>query len=166
MNRIPGRAVSAVLAVGLVLLVGLLFRKSAECDRQAERITTLYGQAKALEQAAAESKHRADSLSVRISYLALHPISRFDISQLRERGLEEPVADLISDLQRHPELIPYPGVLGGRMGFNDVARMRVLSGSWVYADFDDGHVSGEAILEYQVAAGGRISWRVLESQMQ
>jgi hypothetical protein len=165
LTRAPSIAY-AVLAVGLLVLAGLLYRESAECDRQAARIDTLYGQAKALEQAAASSKHRADSLSSRISALALHPIHSGHIAWLRGRGLEEPIADLIRDLQSHPEIIPHRGTHGERMGFYDMNRIRVLSDSWVYAPFDDGHIVGEGVFEYRVTKGGSISWRVLDSRIE
>jgi hypothetical protein len=96
--------------------------------------------------------------------IAPSPIHPFYIERLRKRGLDEPVEDLIADLQRHPELIPYAGVHGSRMVFIDKDRIRVLSGSWVYAPFEDGHISGEGIFEYEVAVGGDITWRVVTSQ--
>jgi hypothetical protein len=103
----------------------------------------------------------ADSLRVRLKALAPSPIDAIEIDHLRRRGLEDPVRDLVADLRRHPEVIPYPGVLGGRMGFYDSDRIRVLNDFWVYAPFEDGHVAGDAIFGYRVSPGGRISWRVI-----
>ena len=106
-----------------------------------------------------------DSLNARLEGLVPSPIHKIYIDRLRERGLQKPVEDLIADLGRHPEVIPYPGISGGRMRFTDLDRVRVLSDSWVYAPFDDGHVDGEAIFGYRVAPDGKISWRIVASRM-
>ena len=162
MRLVSARAASAVLTIVTVMLLGLLYRKSGECDRQSVRLDTLYGQAKALEEVAALNKQRADSV-VGLAFSPIHPLY---IDRLRGQGLRDPIAELIGDLRRHPELIPYSGTHGGGMGFYAIGRIRVLSDTWVYAPFDDGHIGGEAILEYRVAPGGAISWRVLRSRMQ
>ncbi|EHQ88640.1 hypothetical protein [Desulfosporosinus youngiae] len=39
------------------------------------------------------------------------------MNSLAEQGFEGGVQDIVDDLIKHPELIPYEGVLGGRMGF-------------------------------------------------
>ena len=157
-------ATTALAALALVL-GGLLYCKSAECRYQASRIDTLYSQARWWQQEATGSRHQVDSLRTQLSGLAPSPIHDLYIRALRTQGLKNPVGDLISDLQRHPEVIPYRGTLGGRMAFNDPNRIRVLSGRWVYAPFEDGHIAGEAILEYRVGSRGSISWRVLESRL-
>jgi hypothetical protein len=87
----------------------------------------------------------------------------WELKRLREKGLEDPVNDLIADLMEHPELIPYQGILGGQMGFYSANQIHVLTPKWVFASFDDGHMSGHMFLEYQVSPGGRISWRVVDS---
>ena len=165
MRRFGLIAGMGALAVVVFLLAGQLYRKSQECDRQRARIETLYTQAKTLQRATTRGKQQADSLRVRLTRLAPSPIHPLDIGYLRKRGLENPIEDLVANLQQHAEIIPHPGVSGGRMGFYDADRIRVLSDSWVYAPFDDGHVGGEALLEYEVAPGGSITWRVLESRM-
>ena len=85
-------------------------------------------------------------------------IDPFEIEDLKARGLAAPVDSLKADLARHPELIPYPGVLGGNMGFYSPTDIHVLDGRWVFARFDDGHVGGDMLLEYTVK-DGRITWR-------
>ena len=155
----------AILAILSSALATMLYRKSAECERLSSRSDTLYRQAKDLEALAERGRRQTDSLNARLEGLVPSPIHRLYIDRLRERGLLKPVEDLIADLGRHPEVIPYPGVLGGRMSFSDPDRMRVLSDSWVYAPFEDGHVGGEAIFGYRVAPGGKISWHIVTSRM-
>jgi hypothetical protein len=81
------------------------------------------------------------------------------LAALRARGLTDPVRQIPASLADHPELIPYPGALGGTMGFHDRAGIVLLDGPWVLAPFDDGHVEGRGLFEYQVAPGGYIHWK-------
>lgn len=84
-------------------------------------------------------------------------LSDWAIESFRAKGLSDPVNDIISDLTKHPELIPYKGILGGTMRFYDT-ESRVLNNKWVYAYFEDGHYSGYMLLEYTVSDKGKISW--------
>jgi hypothetical protein len=165
MRWLSARWISGVLALGCLVLVGLLVRLSETCDQQASRqdtrYTRLYTQAKAVEKAAAACRQRVDSLSRHIAGLSPHPIDPLYVNRLRKRGLQDPVTDLVDDLASHPELIPIEGVLGGRMAFQDVDRIRVMSEAWVHAPFSDGHIGGEAIYAYQVTEDGDISWRLV-----
>jgi hypothetical protein len=82
---------------------------------------------------------------------------------MKEKGLENPVHDIVSDLQKHRELIPYKGVLGGTMGFYSTEDIWILNNKWVFAEFDDGHIGGFLLLEYQVSNTGKISWKKIAS---
>jgi len=72
--------------------------------------------------------------------------------------------DIINDLISHPELIPYDGVLGGKMGFYYPDEIRVLTDRWVLAGFDDGHINGYMLLSYSID-NGKISWKVIDSYL-
>lgn len=85
-------------------------------------------------------------------------LSDWAIEKLRAKGLSDPVHDIISDLLKHPELIPYEGILGGTMRFYE-NEIWVLNNKWVYAYFEDGHYSGYMLLEYDVTDNGKISWK-------
>lgn len=87
-----------------------------------------------------------------------------EIEGLQRRGLASPVDSLKADLARHRELIPYPGVLGGTMGFYAKDRILVLDDRWVFARFEDGHVGGSLLAEYAVK-DGRITWRRVASTL-
>jgi hypothetical protein len=90
-----------------------------------------------------------------------HLLRAFEIEELRQRGLAEPISEIVASLQAHPEVIPFPGVLGGRMGFHSPAQIHVLNTSWVYADFDDGHVAGHGVFGYSIQADGSLEWRTV-----
>ena len=87
----------------------------------------------------------------------------WDIEEMKRRGLKEPVKDIISDLMRHRELIPYEGSLGGTMNFYSESQIRILTKKWVLAYFEDGHNGGYLLLEYEVTNDGRINWKTLAS---
>lgn len=89
-------------------------------------------------------------------------MSSYDIRQLKEKGLPDPVDDLQTDLAGHPELIPHEGVLGGTMHFYK-DEIYVLTDRWVLAYYEDGHISGYAWMQYTVKSGSRITWNVLDS---
>jgi hypothetical protein len=123
---------------------------------------------KVAERPPARATAEADSLRREIlSLRALHPGEQPGpgvIETLRSRGLADPVADLRADLAKHPELIPFPGVEGGTMGFYDPGGIQVLDERWVYARFEDGHIGGTLLLEYAVD-GGRIHWKRLHASL-
>jgi hypothetical protein len=78
---------------------------------------------------------------------------------LVERGLADPAGDLISDLVAHPEIIPMEPVLGGTMYFPE-GSVIILSDRWAYAEFEDGHLGGSCLLEYEVDDGS-VTWTIL-----
>ena len=90
----------------------------------------------------------------------------WEIEELQKKGLQDPVRDLVSDLQAHPELIEQQGVLGGTMAFGFPEKIHVLTERYVLAYFEDGHIAGWMLLEYGVARGGRITWRVIDSYIE
>lgn len=73
-------------------------------------------------------------------------------------------AEVLAALAEHPELIPYEGVLGGRMHFVP-EESRVEADRTVLAVFEDGHRRGQMRLRYEVAPDGRIRWEVLEARL-
>lgn len=82
--------------------------------------------------------------------------------RLKQQGFEGSVQDIVANLIKHPELIPYEGVLGGKMGFYNKDEIYVLTDQWVCAYFDDGHISGSLLLGYKIN-NGAISWEMMDS---
>ncbi len=87
-----------------------------------------------------------------------------DIRYLKQRGLTQPLEAIKADLAKNNRLIPVEGSVGGTMQFYK-ERIHVLNRKWVLAYFEDGHNAGEMLLEYTVADNGRISWKVLTTDM-
>lgn len=88
-----------------------------------------------------------------------------EIEELKGKGLKDPVKEIKTDLMQHNELIPYEGILGGVMRFSSEIDIYVLSTSMVRAYFEDGHIDGLMLLEYQVSDGGKIQWKVVDSYL-
>lgn len=88
----------------------------------------------------------------------------YDIERLKAKGLYDPVKEIISDLTDKPELIPYKGVLGGTMRFYQ-SETWVLNNKWVYTYFEDGHIGGYMLLEYDVSGNGEITWTRIADMM-
>lgn len=91
-------------------------------------------------------------------------LSTYYIESLKEKGLTNPVQDIISDLTNHTELIPYDGVLGGTMRFYE-RYIWVLNQKWVFAYFEDGHINGYLLLEYNVENNGKIKWKRIAAML-
>ncbi len=72
--------------------------------------------------------------------------------------------ELKRDLMSKPEVITVPGVLGGTMRIFSESDIRILNESWVYAQFDDGHIQAAGLFEYTRARDGSIRWKLLESR--
>jgi len=90
-------------------------------------------------------------------------LQSWEIEQMKKKGLKDPVKDIISDLRQHRELIPYKGTMGGTMNFYSEEQILVLTKKWVLAYFEDGHICGYLLLEYEVTKDGKIEWKALAS---
>ncbi len=82
---------------------------------------------------------------------------------LKTNNIDDLISHLKTDLKKRKDLIPYKGVLGGTMGFYDENRIHILNHQWVYAYFEDGHIGGEMLLEYDISEDGKINWKVIAS---
>jgi len=97
--------------------------------------------------------------------ISTFPANNPDIIEgLKRQGFDGNVQDIINDLVKHNELIPYKGVLGGKMGFYFEDKIYVLSDKWVFAYFEDGHISGYMLLNYSID-NNNISWKAIDSYL-
>lgn len=165
--------------VVLCLILGNGWRKSArECNRaqlaNGELVTELSATMASLDSLKAVILSGADAenndhfwykeaMRARESQGML--LGESDIRALKEAGLDNPPEQLRDDLMSHPELIPYEGVLGGTMGFVRHT-ISLLSPRWIYAEFEDGHVMGRCLLEYDITSEGAIAWTVIRAEVQ
>jgi hypothetical protein len=88
-----------------------------------------------------------------------------EIEQLRRAGLPDPVRQLRENLMAHREIIPFGGVLGGTMGFYRDYDIALLDGRWVFARFEDGHIGGSCLLEYELSPDTTIKWTLIKARL-
>ena len=105
---------------------------------------------------------RAERISLQPPYQRVL-LDELEVAQLKKLGLDDPVTALKADLSTQGKLIPFQGVLGGRMAFYDREGMVLLPGGYAYAPGEDGHYLVHAILRYQVAPGPKITWKLLDA---
>ena len=72
---------------------------------------------------------------------------------------------IAQELLERPELIPFEGTLGGSMGFYTRENITVLNDRWVFARFEDGHVQGSMLLEYEMTPAGELQWEILAAEL-
>jgi len=71
----------------------------------------------------------------------------YDSGKFTHLGIENPDEFIKNALREKPELIPADAVLGGTMYFGNI---QLLSDKWLIAEFEDGHIYGRAIFQYQL----------------
>lgn len=89
--------------------------------------------------------------------------SNADKADLKHRGIADPEKNLIESLDSNAKLIPYPGVLGGKMHFGKIS---LLGNRWAVADFDDGHIIGRMLLKYTIQKDSSIRWKVIDHYLE
>jgi hypothetical protein len=75
--------------------------------------------------------------------------------------LKEAPEVIKESLAKNSGLIKFKGINGGKMAFYNTDDAKILNGRWVLASFDDGHIDGEAILEYKIGSDKRIEWKLV-----
>lgn len=75
------------------------------------------------------------------------------VDAIKRAGVSDP-ALLVSDLKQNPAVIPEEAVLGGTMGFTQV---RIIDDHWVYGAYEDGHIAGAAIFQWEMK-DSKIIW--------
>lgn len=72
--------------------------------------------------------------------------------------IENPEAFISEALKSDPELIPEEGVLGGTMQFIGT---EILNERFIWAEFEDGHINGQAIYQYRLSKDGRPQFKLI-----
>lgn len=72
--------------------------------------------------------------------------------------LEEPEAYILEKMNERPELLPEKGIHGGTMRFVDID---LLNERFLWAEFEDGHINGEALYSYKFSEEGKPQFKFL-----
>lgn len=81
----------------------------------------------------------------------------------REMKVEEPEAALREDLMSRTELIPWEGVLGGRMAIPDPDSIWFFAPNWALVYVEDGHIAGYMLLRFGIKSG-KPFWKLVDSE--
>lgn len=114
---------------------------------------------KQLDQVTAEYVALTEEHKTLLNHLPV--LNDFERSLIEKNGLTDP-SYIVSDLLDHPELIPFEGVLGGVMMFTDAA---LINDKWVFARFEDGHIMGSGLFQYEIKDQSRIDWKLIKAEM-
>lgn len=77
------------------------------------------------------------------------------------RKFEDPESYIRKSLKNKPEEIPMEGVLGGTMEFR---KIDILTGQWLLAIYDDGHIQGKSIFRYELQRNDSLHFSILLSE--
>jgi len=165
--------ITLLLLIGNILLLVSLMNAKSDLERfsdAADEISNLDIELSdcrvRLDDALAREKdkdRKAESLGKQVKKLREEAIgiSRLSAQTIREfknTGLRNPEQNIITDLIKHPNLIPVKSGSDNGMKFYDKKKIFVLSRNLVFAHFSDGNKGGTMILEYSITSDGRISW--------
>lgn len=76
--------------------------------------------------------------------------------------IENPEEYIVSALKDQKNKLPLEAVLGGTMEFRQV---QVLTEDWVLAIYDDGHIQGKTIYEYELQPNGEVKFTEVTSKL-
>lgn len=162
-----GTITIALTALSLYLAQQLRATDIAAKGNEQSAMDLLSGQAESSAQSVAQRteidtlKKQIETLRQQLQQAEARPIMAIPdvfLSELKSQGLKDPVSDILDDLQRRTDLLPFQGALGGQARFSPW----LINRHWVVAGVGDGHRGGWAILKYQVE-NGNISWTLLET---
>lgn len=72
--------------------------------------------------------------------------------------IQNPETFIVEALKSDPELIPEKGVLGGTMQFINT---EILNERFIWAEFEDGHINGQAIYQYRLSKEGKPQFKLI-----
>lgn len=139
----------------------LLYLTLFGCQDDTREAEALSAEADSLSTQLAEQRQIIDSLQavMKINGAA----ARSPIYFKREFDtIPNPEAYIANALERQKELIPLDAVLGGTMEFRQV---QILTEDWVLAVYDDGHIQGKSIFEYELQPDGNVRFSEVTSKL-
>ncbi len=128
----------------------------AEKERLVDDVTSLI----------VEKKQETEQLKIEIAALqtkvnsAIIPFD-FVLEHLKDKGFQTP-ENLLETLNEENDLIPYDGVLGGTMKWWPT-ESRIINTEWVLGYFEDGHILGHALLEYEIDDQQNVTWKLIKA---
>lgn len=152
----------ANINVGNLAKINAIQTELAESEKQKSELEKKSSELEAsLQSELAEIGGKLEAANRRLENMP--QLQGFEMEQLKQKGLKDPVKDLKSDLMKRQDLIPYKAVLGSKMGFHSEENIHIISSKWAAAYFDDGHIDGIMLLKYNIQKDGKIRWYIMDS---
>ena len=144
-----------------ILILSLIFTSFLACQDNEGQMEETELKLDSLSQELTEYKRKSDSLKQLLERGDL--ATGFPVFYGKEFDtIENPEEFIANQLKEHPEKIPMDAVLGGTMQFRQI---QVLTEDWVLAVYDDGHVQGSSIFEYELQPDGSLEFSHVASRM-
>lgn len=162
-----------IAAIIIVFGVAALLLLSQESDQQsASEIEKVEKENKDLRFALQNSESQNEVLKEQLAAMSLEVENAKDNKdldvlselELERMGFQGTAADIAAELVKHPEIIPYEGILGGTTTFSEDG-IKVFSHKWIYAPFSDGHFVGALLLKYEIKDGKATNFKIVDTFM-
>lgn len=149
---VAGVALALLISLGAGVAIGKMGLQQAEenlskatLENQTlkKQMDTLTADADAVKKELADLKSQAGIGSLTVYAPVLEP---YMLESMKRAGISDP-SRLIENLKQNPSVIPEEAVLGGTMSFTQVA---LINEHWVYGSYEDGHIAGAAIFQWEV----------------
>ena len=119
----------------------------------------------ALKQQVAEAVQKSNTVQAELAALKaqiqyLPQLEPYMLEAIQRAGISDPGA-LLADSKQHPEVIPAGAVLGGTMQFTQLG---LINERWVYGAYEDGHIAGAAVFQWEKQDSGIIWTPILVSE--
>ena len=140
----------------------LIFGALSSCNNQNGELKAKNQEIDSLSQELTQKKQLIDSLQNR-------PVITEDQETIpvyfgkEFEDIQDPKKHITEALKQQKDLIRLDPVLGGTMEFRQV---QVITENWVLAVYDDGHVQGKSIFEYELQENNKITFKEVASRLQ
>ena len=154
----------ASLVIILAVSLFVVLHYHTKLSNTEQKMTSLSNDNTKLQQQNGDYATQVVELKGEIEKFKLVNYDKATMLELERKGYTGQLKNIVADLKLHSELIPYEGIKGGTMGFYSDNDIHVLTNRWVFAYFEDGHISGYMLLRYDIN-NGSISWKVIDSYL-
>ena len=144
-----------------LILVVFLHTSCSDLSSQKELNNKIY----LIENQNKQLKNKNDSLLKVLNSIDKKAINywfeaRYEGEKYVVQGIQDPEYYVDSALHSRPEEIPLEAVLGGTMAFGKV---ELLSSRWLISEYDDGHIMGRTLFEYQINEDGQVDFKPIKT---
>ncbi|HET7361685.1 MAG TPA: hypothetical protein VFI78_07110, partial [Salinimicrobium sp.] len=157
-STFTGKFTKTLFFLALIFIAGCDNNQRAERERELQKAVSTID---SLTAEVKEEKIKTDSLQSLLMEKEMFVKSDTVYFGPEFSEIPNPAETIKKALKARPELIPMESVLGGEMQFRKIT---ILSDSWLFAMYDDGHVQGKSLIEYKLQPDGELQFEILVSE--